>query len=278
VNLTLDVFAPRSDGFHDLDSLVMKFSPADQITITVSDETLSPGLTFSCSDPNLPTDGNNLVVKAAQRILADAAFNGSVAIHLEKRLPTEAGLGGGSSDAAATLLALTSLLGLPMDDITTKAATLGSDIPLFLKKETVRMEGRGERITVVPSAPFLYGILVRPAIGVPTGHAYRLLDALPDRVPGQSTRQLLTVLQRHGDNEEIASAMHNDFEAAILPAYREVREAHQAIADAGALRALLCGSGSALFGLARDREHAVELHANLLHRFPFVAITETWHV
>jgi 4-diphosphocytidyl-2-C-methyl-D-erythritol kinase len=297
VNLTLDVFPPRPDGFHDLDSIVATFTPADLITVEVGDA--PPGANKStvrlfCDDPRLPQGEDNLAFRAA-RFFADRWLNGghSVAlseddapppptftVRLTKRLPHEAGLGGGSSDAAAVLRALASFFPPPSPDALAEAAAeIGSDVPLFLHgNRPVRMRGRGDVVEPldVPLPP-LFGVIVRPGVGVPTGPAYRQLDALPGRAPGGSTERFLTALADGGDIDALGAALHNDFEAAVLPAYPEVAEAHRAITGAGAVRALLCGSGSAVFGLARDRAHARSLADALLGRFPYVEAAAAMH-
>ena len=264
VNLTLDVFPPRPDGFHDLDSIVAKFSPCDHLTVNTSADGPA-GIRLTCSDRSLPTDEGNIAVRAAAAF--QRAFPGcapaSVTIPLWKRLPHQAGLGGGSSDAAAVLRALRDRWhpALPDADLRALGATLGSDVPLFLHDGPVRMRGRGDIVAPlgVP-LPDLYGVFVKPAVGVPTGPAYQWLDALTDRQPGRATDRLLEVLRSDSPAiDAIGAALGNDFEAAVLPAVPEVAEAHHAVADAGAVRALLCGSGSCVFGLARDAAHADQL-------------------
>ncbi|HVK03348.1 MAG TPA: 4-(cytidine 5'-diphospho)-2-C-methyl-D-erythritol kinase [Armatimonadaceae bacterium] len=282
VNLTLDVFPPRPDGFHDLDSVVARYLPADVLRVEVAQDLVEPRIALSCSDPHLPTNEGNLAHRAAAAFLERFCPEVPVAIRvaLEKRLPHQAGLGGGSSDAAAVLSALRDQLcpALPDADLRELAATLGSDVPLFLHDGPVRMRGRGDAVEPlgVP-LPDLYGVLVKPAVGVPTGPAYRLLDALPDRQPGSATGRLLDVLRSDVPGiDAIGAAMGNDFEAAVLPAFPAVAEAHRAVADAGAVRALLCGSGSCVFGLARDCEHAGALTKALCGQFPWVHLAEPY--
>lgn len=281
VNLTLDVRMRRTDGFHDLDSVVAAFLPADELEISVRSG--GPrGVSLVCDDPALPTDSGNLAFRAAELFLSHLLPGHDIAVglRLAKRLPAQAGLGGGSSDAAAVLRALSRLFpdAAAPDALTGIAAAIGSDVPLFLHPQAgLRMSGRGERIASLPAPlPVLHGVLVKPAVGVPTKQAYECLDALPDRQPGRATERLLSVLANGStDGETIGAAMGNDFEAAILPAFPAVAEAHRAVADAGAVRALLCGSGSAVFGLARDADHARALTKHLCGRFPWVKCART---
>jgi len=293
VNLTLDVFPPRPDGFHDLDSVVAKFTPVDLLTVRYDPGETEDGepiaerrpsnIEFSCSDASLPQGVDNLVLRAAAEYLSrrDLAPGGAAwRVRLEKRVPHQAGLGGGSSDAAAMLEALHAFYmgggrASTDADAAGAAAAVGSDVPLFLHHGPVRMRGRGEVIEGLPAPlPRLFGVIVKPAVGVPTGPAYAALDALPGRRPGCATDRMLAALADGADVEAVAGVMGNDFEAAILPAYPEVAEAHRAVTAAGALRTLLCGSGSAVFGLARDREHAERLTNELTGRFPWVHFAE----
>jgi len=273
INLTLDVFAPRPDGFHDLDSVVARVLPGDDVTVRVSRD--RPGrairLTVAGADPaHVPADVRNLAHHAAAHFLERFVPEGEsvgVDVHLVKHLPAQAGLGGGSSDAAATLRALSELFpgAASSAELARAGATLGSDVPLFLSgSPIVRMRGRGEIVEPLMAAFSVFGVLVRPDAGVPTGAAYALLDALPGRVPGNATGVLLNLLAAGNTAPgDLAAALGNDFEAAVLPAFPAVAAAHRQVQEAGALRALLCGSGSAVFGLARDENHAGELARRL---------------
>lgn len=279
VNLTLDVFAPRTDGFHDLDSIVVKLSPSDLLHFRYGD-TLRERVELHCSDPALPTDSRNLAYRAAQLLLDGLRIPGGVQIHLKKRLPYQAGLGSASSDAATVLRSLSKLFDTPAETALAAAREIGSDVPLFLLPGAVRMQGRGDIVESIHlPPPQLFGVLVKPHVGVPTPTAYRLLDALPGRVPGAATQNLLSVLQsKPNDLTAIASALGNDFEAAILPAFPEVQAAHQSLTDAGAIRALLCGSGAACFGLAESAAHAETIAETLRtvpDQFAWIAVAES---
>ena len=294
INVTLDVGPLRPDGFHEVDSVVLVLAaPADRVTVDVSAGGAGVRLTCDSRGENpcpLPTDARNLAFRAAAAFVDRFGLSetASVRLHLEKTLPSEAGLGGGSSDAAAVLRALARLLPAAgaqrPEALLPIAAAIGADVSLFVVGDAgalVRMRGRGEIVEPLSHAappPALHGVLVRPDVGVPTGPAYALLDALPDRRPATrppATPRLLDALASGADAAVLAAAMHNDFEAAVLPAFPPVAAAHAAVRGAGALRALLCGSGSAVFGLARDRDHADTLARSLRGRFPWVAVATT---
>ncbi len=275
INLTLDVFAPRPDGFHELDSVVALFTPVDAVRVVCEpSESGQHEIRLWCSDATLPSDSRNLAYRAAEFFLrhVPAESPARISIRLEKHLPHQAGLGGGSSDAAAVLLALADCFTVAAPNL---AAELGSDVPLFLADAPVRMRGRGERVERIAHPPRgLHGVLVKPADGVPTATAYALLDALPHRVSAASTPRLIDLLATDASIEAIGASLHNDFEAAILPAFPGDAEVHEAITTAGAIRALLCGSGAAVFGLARDADHAMQLARTLGGQFPYVAVAQ----
>ncbi|CAF5184799.1 unnamed protein product, partial [Rotaria magnacalcarata] len=204
-------------------------------------------------------------------------------IDLYKRIPTEAGLGGGSSDAAAVLRALNNYFNQKVEplELTAMAAHIGSDVPLFLAEKPVRVRGRGEIIESLDfELPVFWGILVHPGIGVSTPHAYAALDAVPNRQPGTSTERLLSRLCDKKEipiniSELLATGLSNDFEPVVLTTYPDIAKAHEIIVSAGALRTLLCGSGSAIFGLARDLQHTNQLVDILTVNFSSIMIVSS---
>ena len=287
LNLTLDVGLLRPDGFHEIDSLVVRLSPSDEVIVTVKPGPRLVKLIVKDRRPDsvgtelMPKGAENLAQRAAQLAL-DTLASGQelqVWVTLAKRLPVQAGLGAGSSNAATVLRAVGEALGSPAEALVPLAAQLGSDVALFLSNSPlVRMRGRGEVVEPIALAlPKLYGVLARPAIGVPTGLAYALLDALTNRTPGNATETLLAHLRLPEGMAEWyeAGGGKNDFEAAILPAYPDIAAVHASLTDAGALRALLCGSGSSVFGLARDRAHARELVQKLAGKVAWLKLVES---
>ena len=264
INLTLDVGVRRSDGYHDIRSVMQTLALHDTLTVT---RTMNvPGVRLEVTGDEargVPADESNLVHRAAVRLQKIAAARGSIPgshsglhILLHKRIPSQAGLGGGSSDAAATLLAVNGLLGLalPHARLAEIGATLGADVPFFLTGGTALVEGLGERVTPLPPlTPDRPLVIVKPPLGIPTAAAYAALDALPDRVPGQATAAWL-----RGERQ-----MSNDFEAVVFPNYPEVAAAHALLHQTDqtlrSFSALLCGSGAAVFCAVPTEAAAREL-------------------
>jgi 4-diphosphocytidyl-2-C-methyl-D-erythritol kinase len=286
INLTLDVFdkKERTDGYHNLDSLVVPFGDlADELRIHIEPTADGISIRLTCNDPHLPTDNRNLAYRAAHAYLTHINRSVCIEIDLYKRVPAEAGLGGGSSNAATVLRALNTYFNQIVDrsTLTMIAARLGADVPLFLAEKPVRMRGCGEIIEPLDfELPVFWGVLVHPGTGVSTAHAYALLDAMPNRQPGASTEQLLSRLCEKKEismniSDLLATSVSNDFESVVLAAYSNVAKAYEMIVTAGALRALLCGSGSAVFGLARDSQHARQLLDTLTVHFSFVTLVSS---
>ena len=285
INLTLDVFdkKQRTDGYHNLDSIVVPFGePADELRITIKSSEIS-SISLTCNNSCLPTDNRNLAYRAAEAYLTSIDETVRIEIDLCKHIPSEAGLGGGSSDAAAVLRALNTYFNQKLDhsSMITLAARLGGDVPLFLAQKPVRMRGKGDLVEPFDfELPIFYGVIVHPGTGVSTPHAYSLLDAVPNRQFGNGTEKFLAHLREYNSRNIIdllVTEMSNDFESIILSAYPDVKKTYEMIMSAGALRALLCGSGSAVFGLARDRDHAKQLVDILTNHFPFVTLVSNFH-
>ncbi|MEP2774709.1 MAG: 4-(cytidine 5'-diphospho)-2-C-methyl-D-erythritol kinase [Luteolibacter sp.] len=237
LNLSLRILGKRADGFHEIDTLMVQLHGlADDITITPAEE-----FSFTCSDPSLPTDDSNLVVKAAQALSKKSGKPIPFHIHLEKNIPHGAGLGGGSSNAATTLLLLNDLLGSPqtVEELHAIAAELGSDIPFFLYDGTARCTGRGEIIKAAPAPPNLPVILFKPPFAVPTPDAYRnCLEA--ESLPGISYEP-----QAIGE-----LTLFNDLEKPVFAKHRYLAELKLWLSKNRSTRAvLMSGSGSTIFAI-----------------------------
>jgi 4-diphosphocytidyl-2-C-methyl-D-erythritol kinase len=257
INLDLRVLGKRPDGYHELRTIFQTISLADSLDIA-----FTPGrkTAIELDDPLAISD--NLVVRAARLAMDAMRVTGRVAMRLRKRIPMGAGLGGGSSDAAAVLLALPALAGRGLDlpKLSDIAAHLGSDVPFFLLGGTAAGIGRGTEIFPLPDRPAMSGLVVAPAVAVSTAQAYR------DLSPGLTTEaqenkifsfQALT-WQRGVDKSSV-----NDFEAVVFKQHRNLADLKRRLVRAGATAAMMTGSGSALFGLFPDR-HGISAARQLL--------------
>ena len=253
VNLTLAVGEKRLDGYHEVVSVMQRVSLCDTLTAEQTRE----GITLTCSDPALPSGEENLAHRAASLFFRETGIAGGAALTLEKRIPSQAGLGGGSSDAASALLALRKLYApaLPDTELETMAAALGSDVPFFIRGGTQLATGRGEVLSPLPPLTDGWFVIVKPTESFSTPAMYRRLDNLPP-----ACTPPLPPLQ--GGLPALAAGLFNRFEAAI-PAGSAVWDIKARLAAYGALASLLSGSGSAVFGLfdhentARDAAKAL---------------------
>lgn len=239
VNLTLAVGEKRPDGYHEIVSVMQRVSLCDTLTA----ERTASGISLTCSDPALPAGEENLAHRAASLFFRETGIAGGAALTLEKRIPSQAGLGGGSSDAASVLLALRKLYAPALSDteLETMAAALGSDVPFFIHGGTQLATGRGEVLSPLPPLTDGWFVIVKPTESFSTPSMYRRLDELPP-----ACTPPLPPLQ-YG-LPALAAGLFNRFEAAI-PAGSAVWDIKARLAAYGALASLLSGSGSAVFGL-----------------------------
>ncbi|MBD9206542.1 MAG: 4-(cytidine 5'-diphospho)-2-C-methyl-D-erythritol kinase [Clostridiales bacterium] len=243
INLTLAVGEKRLDGYHEVVSVMQRVSLHDTLTAEQTRE----GITLTCSDPALPSGEENLAHRAASLFFRETGIAGGAALTLEKRIPSQAGLGGGSSDAASALLALRKLYApaLPDTELETMAAALGSDVPFFIRGGTQLATGRGEVLSPLPPLTDGWFVIVKPTESFSTPAMYRRLDELPPQSPQSDG---MTAALGAGELRAVAAALCNSFERVVPPdsAVWVIREALRA---QGALAAMLSGSGSAVFGL-----------------------------
>ncbi len=244
LNLTLRILGRRDDGFHELETLMVKLPGlADQLVLEKADR-----FSFECTDASIPGDETNLVVKAAHAFERATGKAVAFRVGLEKAIPHGAGLGGGSSDAASMLLGLNRLCGQPLADeaLADLAAGLGSDVPFFLTAGAARCTGRGERIEAVSAPPAMPVLLLKPAFGVATPDAYGLL-AEARELPGVA----------YAPQDVGWGALVNDLERPVFAKHRFLAELKQWLLARPEVRAaLLSGSGSTTFAVLRGVEDA----------------------
>jgi 4-diphosphocytidyl-2-C-methyl-D-erythritol kinase len=254
VNLLLNILGKRPDGFHELETVMQPVNLCDRLTF----ERRGGAVELSCSDAALPVDSRNLVHRAATGFLQTAKISDGVRIHLEKKIPLAAGLGGGSGNAATTLLALNKLFGQPLSaaKLSELAASLGSDVPFFLQDQPALATGRGEKIQPLDFFPALRDkvfLLIHPGFGIATAWAYENLARFPAALNGKKSRaQKLISLLKTNDLKMAAKEFYNSLEAPALEKYPVLALFQEFLRAHGALAALMSGSGSTTFAIAEN--------------------------
>ena len=247
INLHLRVLGKRADGYHDLDTVFQSISLHDTIEACLVDE---PHTILSCNDRGLPLNEANLVARAARALQERFAVKRGARIRLQKRIPMQAGLGGGSADAATTLLMLAKLweVNCSRDELLTIGARLGADVPFFFYGGTARATGIGERVTPLDDLEQKFLLILKPNANISTADAYRALDERALTSP--NSKFILSTSDAKADSDKIDLAdLRNDFEVVVFDLEPEIRRAKNALLQAGANAVLLAGSGSAVFGI-----------------------------
>lgn len=275
INLLLNVLGRRPDGFHELETLMHPVPLCDTLTFELAPAGAGASVPvhLTCSEPTLPTDAGNLVHRAATAFLEAAGVRDAVRIHLEKRIPLAAGLGGGSSNAAITLLGLNELFGQPLtaDQLRPLAAALGSDVPFFLHSRPALGTGRGEQITPLDFLTALRGVhvlLIHPGFGVSTPWAYEDLARFPEALNGRPGRARgLAVLLQGPDLRLAAGELYNSLEAPVLEKFPVLALYQTFLRSHGAIGALMSGSGSTTFALVENTDKGRRLEVKFRERF-----------
>jgi 4-diphosphocytidyl-2-C-methyl-D-erythritol kinase len=269
VNLLLNILGRRPDGFHDLETIMQPLNLCDDLTF----ERAETGIALSCSDKSLPVDGGNLVFRAAEKFFAAVGISvGGVKIHLEKKIPLAAGLGGGSGNAATTLLALNEMFGKPVavEKLFEIAAGLGSDIPFFLQRQPALAVGRGEQIQPLENFPALANraiLLIHPGFGISTPWAYQNLARFPAALNGQKGRaQNLISLLQSNDLKGAAAGFYNSLEAPAFEKFPILMLFKEFLAAGGAA-ALMSGSGSTTFAVCENTVAAQSIGEKFKSKF-----------
>ncbi len=254
LNLFLEVLGRRPDGYHEIESLMVAVSL--YYTLTFTDDP-SGEISLRCNEPTLPVGGDNLVVMAAERLRASAGSLRGARIVLEKAIPAQSGLAGGSSDAAATLVALDRLWDLqsPPERLEALAAEIGSDVTFFIHGPAAVCRGRGERVEPVALTKSYHFVLVCPPVGMSTADVYRRV------IPPEKPRPIGPILEAlsHGGLAELGRSLFNRLQPVALLLRPELARVKDALASLGPLLNgyLMSGSGSAHFGLCPDAAAAV---------------------
>lgn len=272
INLTLDVLGKRDDGYHDLKSVMQTISIRDDIEIDI--DTGKPW-ELQCSMDGIPTDSRNLAWKAAEVFFNTTGKTcDGLTIRITKRIPTQAGLGGGSADAAAVLRALNKHYGMPLSifALAELGAQVGSDVPFCTVCGTAMVEGRGERLRKLPDMPDCFFIVCKPDFSASTPELYKKLDE--------------SVIARHPDNQAMESALlagdlqkvceniWNVFDPVVTQDHLEINYIKSIFNTYGAVGYQMTGSGSAVFGIVTDFEYAAVICNMLKDNYPMVYIAK----
>ncbi len=274
INLGLRILGRRSDGFHDIRSVFHEISLSDILRISAK-----PGsgvISLSCSTAETPSDSSNLAWKAADAFLNSTGELLDVRIELEKNIPSCAGLGGGSSDAAAVLKGLSQLTGIKDVDLIKIAETLGSDVPFFIKGGAALVEGRGERLSQVPVIPF-HAVLIHPGIKVSTAWAYSAWDK------NKSTSLTNNTMIRHyspssavwHEGKPFPHNLRNDFLPLLEKHFPEITELAQFMTDSKCENWGLSGSGPTFYALFSSKSRAHSFSRTLHKDFTICRSAET---
>lgn len=257
VNLTLEVLSKRSDGYHEIATVMQTVDLADRLSLEDTDT-----LELHTSTAGVPTDSTNLALRAALALREAAGITRGARISLDKRIPVAAGLGGGSADAAAALLGLNRLWGLRWSraKLEAIAVRLGMDVPFFLRGGGALATGRGEHLESVEVGGSAL-VLVNPRFGSSTAEAYRRVT--PEMYSDGKRAVTLIEALRSRRAARIAASLYNGLEAAVAPIHPEIGRMKAALLAAGALGAVMSGSGPTVFGVARSFEHARQIRTRL---------------
>jgi 4-diphosphocytidyl-2-C-methyl-D-erythritol kinase len=259
INLCLHVLGRFANGYHDLAMLMQRVSLYDEIRLQL---TADGNIAFSCTDPTLEAAGDNLVLRAARSLFEYVGADLGVTIVLDKRIPIAAGLGGGSSDAAAILLGLNQVAGFGLDkpELMNLGVKLGADVPFFILEQSAWATGIGDELDPVVDLPSFHYVLVNPGVPVSTAWVYQNLRLT-------SPVEVAKLRKFPRTPEGLVRLLHNDLEQVTIARFPLIAEVKQALCERGALGALMSGSGATVFGLYADLEQAQQVATGLTGDF-----------
>jgi len=258
INLFLHVLRKRADGYHEISSLMQKISLYDELTFSLR----PAGIILKCLNSDLPTSEDNLVFRAARSIFSYSGYQSGIEITLTKNIPLAAGLGGGSSDAAATLLALNKIcrLGLKKAELMKLGAKLGADVPFFIFGNCALAAGIGERLKAWKNLPKLHICLINPCFFLSTKLVYENLNL-------RLTKERINYsIAPFIELSNIIREMHNDLEPVALKMHPELADIKLLLLQQGALGAMMSGSGPTVFGIFADEKSAKEAREAILKK------------
>lgn len=271
VNLSLDVIGIREDGYHEMKMINHSIDLNDVLTFESCDE----GIILTSNENSIPLDERNLVIKVAQKLHREFNVEQGVKIHLEKRIPAQAGLAGGSSDAAATLKGLNTLwqLGLSQAELLAIGVTIGADIPYCLVGGTALVEGIGEKITPLKDLKQMAVLVVKPDIDIATPWAFKKLDGAA--IAKHPEISVIIELLEQGNYAGLKAKLGNVFEDIAFVEYPEIVAIKNEMLAQGALAAIMTGSGSTIIGYYLSQEEAVRSWQRFKEKYTMCFLSKT---
>ena len=274
INLFLDIISLREDNYHNILSIMQSVGLHDVITVDYNGSCNEKSINIVCDNASIPCDSRNLAYKAADLILE----RGHITITIEKNIPSEAGLAGGSADAAATLVAINQIFGnkYSLDELKNIGKRLGADIPFCIEGGCCIVEGIGEKMTKCPPMPHLPLVIARIGEGMSTPTAYRKLDEKFNKFKDYSPkREKIDILVNAEDGTDVHSyckGLFNIFEEVVEPERPEITRIKDMLKNHGALGALMTGSGTAVFGIFDSEDKATAAAEELKHIGAFCCV------
>ena len=259
INLGLDVIGRLPNGYHEVKMIMQSVGICDELTF----EKQPSGITVTTDSGELPTDENNLIYRAAKLLLETCAVKEGVRIHLTKRIPIDAGMAGGSTDAAATLKAVNQLFrfGKTKEELMELGVKIGADVPYCILGGTALAEGIGERLTPLPPMPDCHLLVAKPDINVSTKYVYTTLDAAP--ILFHPDIDGMTAAIFAGDLTGITAKLGNVLETVTVPAHPIISKIKEKFLELGSDGVLMSGSGPTVFGIFSDKTAAEKAYASM---------------
>ncbi len=256
INWSLRVHGKRPDGYHEVETVLQTISLQDKLHF---EPVLTSDISLLCDKPGIPTDESNLIVRAARALQSRTGVTGGARIHLDKLIPSRAGLGGASANAAVALIGLARLWEIEISsaELDEIGAALGADVPFFFHGGRALARGTGTSITRLPDIPEQPLLIVTPAVGISTAEAYGALDSAT--LTSNRTESILSISHAAANSPESdqwlkRDYLHNDFQRVIFDIEPEIERASSSLVKAGATGVLLAGSGSSVFGIFESLE------------------------
>lgn len=273
INLFLEVLDKRPDGYHNIETVFQSIGLHDIITLRED----KPGnIQIQCNNPQVPLDSTNIVYRAAQKLIQESGKSRGVKIDIAKSIPVGAGLAGGSTNAAATLIGLNELWGLnySFEHLLKLGSKLGADVPFCMIGGTALGHGKGDELTCLPELPQIPLIIANPGFQVSTAWAYKSLSNLGLTRQKKNANILIEKMQEM-DISGISGHLYNVFENIVMPEHSQVCKIKEELIKSGALASLMTGSGPTVFALAQDLQTAEQIRDELIQKVSFCIVSDT---